>query len=57
MRENIAIMAKTLGTQIVEPATLEIYTACNLIPLDSGCEKLDVSPIGVGEVLRKLLLK
>ena len=60
LRENIAIMAKKLATQIVDPATLEAYTACNLIPLiplDKGGEKLDVRPIGVGEVLRIIIGK
>ena len=57
LRENIAIMAKKLATQIVDLATLEAYTACNLIPLDKGGEKLDVRPIGVGEVLRRIIRK
>ena len=57
LRENIAIMAKKLATQIVYPATLEAYTACNLIPLDKGGEKLDVRPIGVREVLHRIIGK
>merc|ERR1711973_776799 len=47
-------------TEEVHPACLEEYNACRLIPLDKGATKEGtpgVRPIGVGEVLRRLIGK
>ena len=42
-------------TQYIDPATIEPFMASCLIPLDKG-EGM-VRPIGVGEVLRRVLAK
>ena len=54
LREQMALLAKKLATSIIDPATLEAYTACRLIPLDKAP---GVRPIGVGEVLRRIIGK
>ena len=36
LREEIATFAKKIAIEIVDPATLEAYTACRLIPLDKS---------------------
>ena len=56
----IAEAAKILCTEPVHPDCLEEYNACRLIPLDKGAAKdgtPGVRPIGVGEVLRRLMGK
>ena len=56
--QAIADTAKILCTEEVHPACLDEYNACRLIPLDKGVTKEGtpgVRPIGVGEVLRRLL--
>ena len=58
--QAIADTAKILCTEEVEPACLEEYNACRLIPLDKGETKEGtpgVRPIGDGEVLRRLIGK
>ena len=58
--QAIADTAKILCTEEVHPDILEEYNACRLIPLDKGVAKdgsLGVRPIGVGEVLRRLVGK
>ena len=58
--QAIADTAKILCTETIHPDTLEEYNACRLIPLDKGVAKdgsLGVRPIGVGEVLRRLIGK
>ena len=54
LREQIAALARFLATQIVDPRTLEAFVACRLIPLNKNP---GVRPIGVGEVLRRLVGK
>ena len=58
--QAIADAAKLLCTEEVHPTCLEEYNACRLIPLDKGITKdgtPGVRPIGVGEVLRRLIGK
>ena len=43
LRVQIALLAKKLATNVVDPVTLEAYTACRLIPLDKAP---GVQPIG-----------
>ena len=50
LREQISILAQKIATQPLDPATLEAYVACRLIPLNKNP---GVRPIGVGEVLRR----
>ena len=54
MREQVALMAKKLGTTITDPSSLESYISCRLIPLDK-CPGL--RPIGIGEILRRIIGK
>ena len=59
LREEIAIFAKKIATEILDPVILEDYTACRLIPLNKapGEPEMQIRPIGVGEVLRRIVGK
>ena len=48
-------MTKIMCTQYIDPSTIEPLMASRLIPLDKG--EGSVRPIGVGEVLRRILAK
>ena len=52
--ESIARMAIRLSTQYVDPKIIKPFTACRLVPLD---KKPGVRPIGIGEVLRRIVGK
>ena len=52
--EAVAQMAKKLATTLVDPGPLTTYTTCRLIPLD---KHPGVRPIGIGEVLRRIIGK
>ena len=54
LREEIANLAKKVASKIIDPATLEALTSCRLVPLDK-CP--GIRPIGIGEVLRRLIGK
>ena len=54
LREQIAIMARTLCTKNLDPRCLEAYVASRVIPLD---KKPGVRPIGIGEVIRRIIGK
>ena len=54
LRKQIALLAKKLATRLVNPDILEAFTACRLIPLNKNP---GVRPIGIGEVLRRLIGK
>ena len=57
---SIAETAKILCTEDVESACLSQFLACRLMPLDKGETKdgkPSVRPIGIGEVLRRLIGK
>ena len=58
-REELATFAKKIATEIVDPKTLESYTACRLLSLNKspGEEEIQIRPIGVGEVLRRIIGK
>ena len=61
LRTSVASMARKLSTSEIHPleggekSTIEAYIACRLIPLDKGGGK--VRPIGIGEVLRRIIGK
>ena len=58
--QAIADLAKRLCAEEIDPDCLVEYIACRLIPLDKGLTKDNkpgVRPIGVGEVLRRLVGK
>ena len=59
LREELANFAKKIATEIVDPKTLEAYTACRLLSLNKapGETELQIRPIGVGEVLRRIVGK
>ena len=54
LRPQIAILARKLATETLDPLTLEAYVSCRLIPLDKNP---GVRPIGVGEVLLRIVGK
>ena len=58
--QAVADLAKKLCCEIVHPDCLHEYVACRLVPLDKGSDKWGnpgVRPIGIGEVLRRLVGK
>ena len=59
LREELAIFAKKIATETVDPASLEAYTACRLLSLNKapGDQELQIRPIGVGEVLKRIVGK
>ena len=59
LREAIAKFAQKLATEIIDPHTIEAYVAGRLIALNKapGEEELQVRPIGVGEVLPRIVGK
>ena len=59
LRIRIAAFAKKISTEIVDPNTLEAYLAGRLLALDKapGDPELQVRPIAVGEVLRRIVGK
>ena len=54
MREELAVMTRNLLKSCYHPSLLEAYTSCRLIPLDKNP---GIRPIGVGEVLRRIIGK
>ena len=53
--DSLATLARQLCTEFVDPLTVEPVLASWLIPLNKG--KKDVRPIGVGEVIRRIIGK
>ena len=53
--ESIATLTRRLCTEFVDPLTIEPIVASRLIPLDKG--NGEVRPIGVGEVIRRIIVK
>ena len=54
LREEIATLARKLATEIIDPSTIDSLIACRLIPLN---KIPGVRPIGIGEVLRRIIGK
>ena len=50
----MASVARCLATSEIDPAFLALFVACRLIPLDKN---LGVSPIGIGDVPQRILVK
>ena len=51
----IALLARMLcSEELVDPKSIEVLVVCRLIPLDKSP---DIRPIGVGEVLRRIIGK
>ena len=59
LREEIAKFARRIASETIDPNALEAYVAGRLIPLnkDPGGEEIQVRPIGVGEVMRRIVGK
>ena len=59
LREAIAKFAQKLATEIIDPHTIKAYVAGRLIALNKAPEQeeLQVRPIGVGEVLPRIVGK
>ena len=60
LAEAIANIAKRLCTESIHPGCLREFIACRLVPLDKGCDaygRPGVRPIGIGEVLRRIIGK
>ena len=59
LREKLADFAKKIATEILDPITLEAYFTGRLLALDKapGDTELQVRPIAVGEVLRRIVGK
>ena len=59
LREELATFAKKIATETLDPNILEAYCANRLIPLDKapGEEELQIRPIGVSEVMRRIVGK
>ena len=58
--QAVADLTKKLCREAVHPESLEEYVACRLVPLDKGEDKFGnpgVRPIGIGEILRRLVGK
>ena len=53
--EALATLTRTVCTEYVDPSSLEALVASRLIPLDKG--EGSVRPIGVGEVVRRIMSK
>ena len=51
----MATLARRLCTEFFDPLTIKPILASRLIPLDNG--NGDVTPIGVGEVIRRIIGK
>ena len=54
LRDQIAMLSQKIATECLDPSTLEAYVSCRLIPLNKNP---GVRPIGVGEVLRRIIGK
>jgi len=52
--DALARCAKRIAANYIDPASLEAYVACRLIPLD---KQPGVRPIGIGEVMRRIIGK
>ena len=60
LAQAIANIAKRLCTESIHPDCLKELIACRLVPLDKGYDangKPGVRPVGVGEVLRRIIGK
>ena len=53
LREEIANLAKKLASSFIDPK-IEALTSCRLIPLNKNP---GIRPIGIGEILRRLIGK
>ena len=59
LREEMAKFARRIASETIDPSSLEAYVAGRLIPLNKnpGGEDIQVRPIGLGEVMRRIVGK
>ena len=59
LSEQVSFLARRLCREYTDPKCLVELTACRLIPLDKdpGSENLKIRPIGIGEILRRIIGK
>ena len=50
--DALASCARRIASKYIDPASLQAYVACRLIPLD---KRPGVRPIGIGEVVRRII--
>ena len=55
LREQIAMLARRMATEDIDPASMSCFLANRLVPLAKGTD--DVRPVGIGEVWRRLVAK
>ena len=57
LAHEVALMTRRLCTTYVDPASISALLSCKLIALDKapGAQQLKVRPIGVDEVLRRIV--
>ena len=58
-RDSLACFAKKIASEFLDPSTLQTYVANRLIPLhkNPGEQEIQIRPIGVGEVMRRIVGK
>ena len=54
LRDQIAILARNIASNLIDPNVLNSYVACRLIPLNKNP---GIRPIGIGEILRRIIRK
>ena len=54
LREQLALLAKKLSSDVVHPKSIESFVACRLIPLNKNP---GIRPIGIGEIIRRIIGK
>ena len=52
--DSVALLARRLSTEFVDPSTLQSLLNCRLVPLDKNPS---IRPIGIGEVLHRIVGK
>ena len=55
--ESLAALRRRICTEFVDPKSLESYIACRAITLDKNDGKGGIRPIGIGEIIRRVLRK
>ena len=55
--ESLAALGRRICTKFVDPKSLESYIACRAIALNKNDGKGGIRPIGIGEIIRRVLGK
>ena len=57
LRESLAALGRRICTEFVDPKSLESYIACRAIALNKNDGNGGIRPIGIGEIIRRVLGK